>query len=183
MSPEFDELVDIDLEPAERARLERVHDLLVAAGPPPDRASTRTVELRPRRRRGALLAIAAAIAVAAFAAGAAVVDEWGGPHVDFTQTMTGTASAERATGSIAVFDIDAAGNWPMELTVDGLPPVRKGRTFELWLTRDGKLEARCGSFLTADGAAVVPLTAPYDFDEFDGWVVVENGSQTPLLTT
>ncbi len=131
-----------------------------------------------------MLAIAAALAVASFAVGAAVVDHWGRPNVDFTQTMTGTASATNATGSLVVFDIDAAGNWPMKLIVDGLPPAAGGKTFELWLTRDGKLAALCGSFVTAaDGSAVVPLNAPYRFDEYDGWVVVEEGSDTPLLTT
>ena len=69
MTPEFDELVGQDLGREERERLERVHELLVAAGPPPDFPSARAVELRPRRRRGALLAIAAALAVAAFALG------------------------------------------------------------------------------------------------------------------
>jgi hypothetical protein len=29
----------------------------------------------------------------------------------------------------------------------------------------------------------VPMNAPYRFDEYDGWVVVEQGSDTPLLTT
>jgi len=184
MSPEFDDLVGGDIEQGERARLERVHDLLVAAGPPPESVVAPPVQLRPRRRRGALLAIAAALAVASFAVGGAVVDHWGGPNVDFTQTMTGTASATNATGSLVVFDIDAAGNWPMELTVRGLPPPSGGKTLELWLTRDGKLEALCGSFLTAaDGSAVVPLNAPYRFDEYDGWVVVQEGSDTPLLTT
>ncbi len=184
MSPDFDDLVSADLDPRERARLERVHDLLVAAGPPPESVLEQPVQLRPRRRRGALLAIAAALAVASFAVGAATVDHWGGRNVDFTQAMTGTASATEASGSLVVFDIDAAGNWPMELTVDGLAPVSAGRPFELWLTRDSKLAALCGSFLTgADGSAVVPLNAPYDFNEYDGWVVVEEGSNTPLLTT
>ncbi len=32
MRPDFDELVGTDLDSAERARLERVHELLVAAG-------------------------------------------------------------------------------------------------------------------------------------------------------
>jgi Anti-sigma-K factor rskA, C-terminal len=183
MNPDFDDLVGGDLEPGERARLERVHDLLVAAGPPPEPVAE-VVELRPRRRGGALLAIAAALAVASFAVGAAAVDRWSGPNVDFTETMTGTASATQATGSLVVFDIDTAGNWPMELTVHGLPPAPGGKTFELWLTRGGKLRALCGSFLTdADGSAMVPLNAPYRFAEYDGWVVVENGSDTPLLTT
>lgn len=183
MRPEFDELVGTDLDPAERARLEHVHDLLIAAGPPPAADHAAAPMLRPRRRRGALLALAAALAVTAFALGAALVDG-GGRNVDFTETMTGTPSAENATGSLAVFDIDAAGNWPMELTVAGLPPAQSGRPFELWLTRDGRLAALCGGFLTSsDGTASVPLNAPYRFDEFDGWVVVEEGSTTPLLTT
>jgi Anti-sigma-K factor rskA, C-terminal len=183
VNPDFDDLVGDDLEPAERARLERVHDLLVAAGPPPEPAAE-VVELRPRRRRGALLAIAAALAVASFAVGASAVDRWGGRSIDFTETMTGTASATQATGSLVVFDIDAAGNWPMELTVRGLPPAPGGKSFELWLTRSGELGALCGRFLTArDGSAVVPLNAPYRFAEYDGWVVVEEGSDTPLLTT
>ena len=47
-----------------------------------------------------------------------------------------------------------------------------------------KLEALGGSFLTAsDGSAVVLLNAPYRFDEYDGWVVVREGSDMPLLTT
>ena len=72
----------------------------------------------------------------------------------------------------------------MELHVDGLQPARSGRPFELWLTRDGKLAALCGSFLTSDGGtAAVPMNAPYHFDDFDRWVVVVEGSDTALLTT
>jgi len=185
MRPDFDELVGTDLSPGERERLERVHELLVAAGPPPPEVvPVRPVELRPHRRRGALLALAAALAVAAFALGAALVDGASGRNVDFTETMTGTPSAAHATASLEVFEIDEAGNWPMELTVAALPPAQSGRPFELWLTRDGRLGALCGAFLTdADGAAIVPINAPYRFDEFDGWVIVEEGTQTPLLTT
>ena len=37
MTADFDQLVDVaDLSPEERARLERVHEMLVAAGPPPE---------------------------------------------------------------------------------------------------------------------------------------------------
>ena len=185
MRPDFDELVGTDLPPGQRERLERVHELLVAAGPPPPEVvAVAPVELQPHRRRGALLALAAALAVAAFALGAAVNDRVGRSSVDFTVTMAGAGQVPEAQGSLVVYDIDAAGNWPMELTVDGLPPATGGRTFELWLTRGGELAALCGGFLTdAKGSAVVPMNAPYRFDEFDGWVIVEEGSQTPLLTT
>lgn len=184
MRPDFDDLVGSDLDPGERARLERVHELLVTAGPPPEAAFDAPVALLPTRRRGALLALAAALAVAAFALGGAVVDSSSGRSVDFTETMAGTPAAADATASLTVFDLDAAGNWPMELTVAGLPPATSGRPFELWLTREGELVALCGGFLTdEDGSASVPMNAPYRFDEFDGWVVVEEGSETPLLST
>ena len=63
-------------------------------------------------------------------------------------------------------------------------PSASGRPYELWLTKAGELAALCGSFLTnADGSAVVPLNAPYRFSDFDGWVVVAEGSTSPLLTT
>jgi hypothetical protein len=122
--------------------------------------------------------------VTAFALGGALVEESGGRNVDFTETMTGTAAAANASASLAVFDLDSAGNWPMELTVAGLPPAGSGRPYELWLTRGGKLAALCGGFFTdSTGWATVPMNAPYRFDEFDGWVIVEEGSETPLLTT
>ena len=189
MSPDFDELVGTDLDPAERARLERVHELLIAAGPPPDyvplvEPQARVVELRPRRRRGALVAIAAALAVALFAFGAAIAGESTRSAFPGTITMEGTAAAQNASASLDVLARDAAGNWPMTVAVKGLAPASSGRPFELWLTRKGELGALCGSFRTDErGAAVVPMNAPYDFSEYDGWVVVEEGSQTPLLTT
>jgi hypothetical protein len=181
MSPSFDDLVGTDLEPAERERLERVHDLLVTAGPPPEFESQARVVAFPRRRRGALLAIAAAFAVAVLALGGALVQ---GGDDTFVVSMAGTTAAPAASASLHVFQLDAAGNWPMEVSVEGLKPAASGRPYELWLTRDGKLEGLCGSFLTsASGSAVVPMNAPYRFDEYDGWVVVEEGSNTPLLTT
>jgi Anti-sigma-K factor rskA len=183
MRPDFDDLVGGDLEPAERARLERVHELLVAAGPPPEPVEA-PVQLRPARRRGRLLALAAALAITAFALGAALQDGSGARSLDFTETMVGTAAAADATASLAVFDLDEAGNWPMEVTVAGLPPAKSGRPFELWLTRGGELAALCGGFFTGtDGRASVPMNAPYRFDDFDGWVIVEEGSEKPLLTT
>jgi hypothetical protein len=183
MTPEFADLVGTDLDPAERARLERVHELLVVAGPPPEPAAT-VIPLRRRRTRGAVVALAAALAVAAFALGAAVAHDSGGRSLDFTETMAGTGTASEAAASLAVYDLDPAGNWPMELTVSGLPPSTSGRPYELWLTRGGELAALCGGFLTdATGSASVPMNAPYAFDEFDGWVIVEEGSKTPLLTT
>lgn len=182
MRPDLDDLIGTDVPPDERARLERVHELLVAAGPPPEPPPV-AIPFPWQRRRGALLAIAAALAIAAFALGAALAGAEG-PRVDFTISMDGTASAPEASASLTVLEIDGAGNWPLELAVTGLPPAASGRPYELWLTRGGELAALCGAFATAPGgSAAVPMNAPYRFDDFDDWVVVERGTDTPLLTT
>jgi hypothetical protein len=183
--PDFDELVGTDLPTEERERLLRVHELLVESGPPPEvAASTPVAELRPRRRGSVLVALAAAFVVAAFAIGFAVGDRSGGRDTDFVVAMRGTPAAPEASASLVVFEKDDAGNWPMEVKVEGLPPSPRGRSYELWLTRDGELTALCGYFKTdTGGSASVPMNAPYRFEEDDGWVVVEDGSETPLLTT
>jgi hypothetical protein len=192
--PDFESIVGAELEPAERDRLLRVHEALVAAGPPPEAAANavapstaepvRLLPAVPRRRRGALVALAAAFGVLVFAVGAVVGNAWNDPGTFDTVTMTGTAEAAGASASLELFDLDDAGNWPMEVRVNGLAPSASGRPFELWLTRGGEPAALCGSFRVApDGTAVVPMNAPYRLDDFDGWVVVVEGSQAPLLTT
>lgn len=189
--PEFDDLVGADLEPDERKRLLRVHQALLAAGPPPELSagaaapSTRApARLLPQRRRGALLAFAAALGVLVFAVGFLAGERNAEPGTFNEISMTGTADAVGASASLELFDVDAAGNWPMEIRVTGLSPSASGRPFELWVTRGGELMGLCGSFLTEpDGTAAVPLNAPYKLKEIDGWVIVEEGSESPLLTT
>jgi hypothetical protein len=181
--PDFDELVGTPLAAGERERLLRVHELLIEAGPPPDlETESAVVPLRPRRRRAALVAIAAALGLGLFAAGWMV----GGsdPGTFEVVTMTGTAYTTGLSATITIFDADDAGNWPMELEVEGLEPSSDDRPYELWLTRKDELAALCGSFLVEpDGTTVVPMNAPYRFNDFDGWVVVAEGSKSPLLTT
>jgi hypothetical protein len=187
--PNFDELVGTDLDDAERARLLRVHELLVAAGPPPDFEPEVTpaplaeyVRPAPRRRRSALVAVAAAFVIAAFGAGFFVGNR--GESADRVVAMVGTEQAAAASATLELFAADDAGNWPMELEVRGLTPAASGRAYELWLTKDGRLAALCGSFRAEpDGTTTVPLNAPYRLADFDSWVVVEEGTQTPLLTT
>lgn len=182
--PDFDELVGTPLAAGERERLLRVHELLIEAGPPPDlETESAVVPLRPRRRRAALVAIAAALGLGLFAAGW-VAGGAGGPGTFEVVTMTGTAYTTGLSATITIFDADDAGNWPMELEVEGLEPSSDERPYELWLTRQGELGALCGSFLVEPGGTtVVPMNAPYRFSDFDGWVVVVEGSKSPLLTT
>ena len=183
--PDFDELVGEVLPPNERERLLRVHELLLSAPPPPTLdVATPGVARRPHRRRGVLLALAATLALVAFSFGALLGNRTAGRDVDFRVAMSGTPAAPQASATLTVFALDEAGNWPMEVAVEGLEPAPSGRPYELWLTRGDALAALCGSFRTdEDGSVSVPMNAPYKFKEFDRWVVVEEGTQTPLLTT
>ena len=197
--PDFDDLVG-DVSGEERERLRRAHDLLVAAGAPPElppslaeapgargEATTRpTPRLFPRRRRAAALVLAAALLLAAFGAGYLIGDARTGPAAfpeDFRLTMRGTAAAPAALASLVVGEKDEAGNWPMAMTVYGLPELPEDERYELLLTRNGRPAVSCGTFLVEEGKTVVYLNAPYRFNRFDGWVVTREGGRTILLRT
>jgi hypothetical protein len=177
----FDDLVGDELDPAERERLLAVHELLVQAGPPPELSpelalappvASGTVVALPRRYRFTAIAAAAAVAVVLFGAGYLIGGtNGGGATVLRTGEMTGAGGA---TASLAVLAKDDAGNWPMELTVRGLPPLARGQSYELWLTRNGELAESCGSFVVAATETVVSLNAPYRLSDYTGWVVTTN---------
>jgi hypothetical protein len=171
-SPDFDDLVGSDVDPAERERLRRVHDLLIAAGPPPElpqRLETPSVRAFPSRRVLAVL-LAAALAVAAFAAG------WFARGDDFdvraAVPLQPTAQARGASGLIELGFPDESGNWEMLVTVRGLRPLPKGGYYILLLTKHGRPVATCGTFNVSDTSeTTVRLGASYKLKNFDGWVV------------
>jgi hypothetical protein len=197
--PDFHDLVGEDLPAEERERLRGVHDLLVAAGPPPELSPALertpgvggTVRVLPRRRRGAVLLLAAAIAAAAFGGGflAGAVTRGGTKSAVTVIAMHGTRAAPNALASISLEDIDEAGNWPMRFTVQGLPKLPRGGYYELYLTRHGRIAATCGTFNVHGGRTTVRLNAPYRLRSFDGWVVTRHlpgrpeQASRPLLTT
>jgi anti-sigma-K factor RskA len=195
--PDFRELVGDDLPDEERARLERVHELLVAAGPPPELPPAlaepdldprdENVEFLPRRRAGLVLGIAAAVGVAAFLGGflAGRAKE---PFAEvFKIPMHGTAQAASASATIKVGKADDAGNWPLKVVVRGLRPLPKGQYYEMFLTHAGKAAVSCGTFRVARSGDSVRLNAPYNLRRFDGWVVTlehpGSGKHPVVLTT
>ena len=113
-SPDFDELVGPDVPEAERERLRRAHDLLVAAGPPPDlpeSLASPPVRMLTRRRVAALL-LAAALSLAAFGAGWLLADRSDESfEVRRAVEMHATANAPGAWGQIELGYPDAQGNW------------------------------------------------------------------------
>ena len=139
----------------------------------------------PRRRLGAALVLAAALALATFGVGYLVSARTGpdaGFREDFALTMQGTAAAQGASATLLLGEIDEAGNWPMEMTVRGLRTLPPGERYELLLTKDGEAAVSCGTFVV-DGETVVFLNAPYRLREYDGWIVTREGEGRALLRT
>jgi hypothetical protein len=182
--PDFRDLVGDDVSEAERARLRRVHDLLVEAGPPPELtpaleeapATGATVTWLPRRRGGAALVLAASLVLAAFAAGFLIGDR------SEDSTATGfeaqrTVLLGESGSTVAVVRLgkpDENGNHPMLVTVEGLERQPEGEYYSLFMLKDGKPVALCGTFnVGGEEATTVRLTTGYDFDEYDGLMLAE----------
>jgi hypothetical protein len=193
--PDFRELVG-DLPEEERARLERVHELLIVAGPPPELPPAlvepdldpreENIKFLPRRRAGFVLGIAAAVGIAAFLGGF-LAGRTKEPFQEvFKVPMQGTAQAAHASATIQVGKADEAGNWPLKVVVRGLKPLPKGQYYEMFLTRGHKAAATCGTFRVAKSGDSVRLNAPYNFRSFDGWVVIREvpgSNRHPVVLT
>ena len=87
--------------------------------------------------------------------------------------LQGTALDDDALATLELGDRDRHGNWPMVLHVSGLEPLQGGGYYDLYLTRNGKPIALCGSFNVGRGEVTVRFTAAYALEHFDrnGWVV------------
>jgi hypothetical protein len=195
--PDFHELVDNDLDPVERERLERVHDMLIAAGPPPElpqelaeppAPESKLVDLARRRVRTGLL-LAATIVLAAFAAGYLLGMRGESSSSDSFPTertaVLGTSPERLAV--VRIGPVDENGNRPMIVNVDGLDRLQEGDYYTLFMTRKGKPIVTCGTFNVSDeGVTTVRLTVAYDLERFDGlmlarWSAKEH-ENTPLLS-
>ena len=194
--PDFRDLVGEDLTPEERDRLEQVHELLIAAGPPPElppALAEPSTELDepiglPCCRTGAVLALAAALALAAFLGGF-IAGRTNGDNFNSVRAipMHGVGAAQAASGTIDLGQLDSQGNWPLQVKVSHLPTPPKNGYYEMFLTRHGKIAATCGTFNVHGSTATVRLNAPYNLGRFDGWVVTlerpgNNGHQVMLTT-
>jgi hypothetical protein len=188
--PNFDELAGgDDLSPEEAARLERVHDMLIAAGPPPELPprladpepaprEDSPVAFLPRRRTGLALALAAAVALVTFVGGFVAGNHRGQQFTTrYKVPMHGTAFASNASAVIRIGNDDSNGNWPLKVVVHGLKQLPEGQFYEMYLTRHGKRVATCGTFRLTSGDSV-RLNAPYNLRTYTGWVVTREGRGT-----
>jgi hypothetical protein len=206
--PDFDALVE-GASPEEGERLRRVHDLLVAAGPPPElppalaeapaerRERAPILTTLPRRRLGATATAAIGLAAAAFGIGYfAGAGNNGTQSTEFQSVfvvpMKATSNAR--PGAVAALRLgkkQEGGNIPMLLAASGLDPVPEGGYYELWLTKKvGKRqikEVSCGTFIASDRDISVRMNAPYTLEPgFTGWIITKHlpGAKTePTLFT
>jgi hypothetical protein len=185
--PDFDELMDGIDRPEERERLRRVHELLVQAGPPPELSPALSTVSPPRSNRRRLLAglaLAAALAVAAFGVGYFAGDSGDVSAMPVRQSVQLAGSGD-ASGVIDLGYKGSDGNWPMTVTVRGLRHLSGGDYYRLALTRDGEVKVTCGTFNVGRGKTTVRMVAAYDLSGFDGWVVTlwdgETHDEKPVL--
>lgn len=215
MTADFDQLVDLTgLGPEERDRLLRVHELLVAAGPPaelpagldhpPTDVETRRLSIAAapsaaiptaatptgpaaggapssvipfpvRRRAGAALLIAATVAAACFGGGYLLANQTHSSalHAVRVVQLQGSQGPVNSQAALRVGSADSSGNWPIQLTVTGLPPLPNERSrYYLMVWQDGKPVALCGTFeVGASGSTTVTFNVAYKITKSTRWVV------------
>jgi hypothetical protein len=184
----FDDWVDVEgLSPAERARLERVHDLLLQAGPPAalpselERPPAPVIPLRRVNRRSGMVALlAAAILVAGAFAGGYFTAHNGSMHVVREASLQ--SSSGRAFASLRIGNRYESGNWPIAMTVRGLPQqTKEGAYYLLLLWHNGKPAGVCGAFRVERGVTKLHFDVPYDITASTQWVItaIQPGERYP----
>ena len=187
---ELDDVLGDDLPDEELARLRRVDELLRSVPAPPAEVPSslnRAVERigRPRsfwstRRLAAGAAVAAAVAALAFGVG-----RWSESRGPEYRAAVEMAVEEAPADASAVLKLgsrdESTGNWEIELDVSGLPHLPPGDYYVLWLARDGKYAAECGTFNVGPGLTRIEMTASYRLADYDAWVISVHGEDTPRL--
>lgn len=180
---DFDELIDADVPGDERERLRGVHEMLVQAGRPaelsdvlreaPRPGEVRFLQKQSGQRKLALLAAALIVIGAAFIVGFASGEKSTASAAPIaTLILNGTKAAPNAHATLDLQQ-KVAGNWPMTLSVRGLPKVAAPEYYYVWLVRNGQPWAPCGEFVVSKSSSSVTmnLTAPYTLHKGDTWIV------------
>ena len=197
--PDFRDLVGDEGGHEELDRLRRVHDLLVAAGPPPEMSpaiahapeieESKVLEFK-RRRPATVFALAAAVAAAAFVIGYVVAGKQNGFESTRHLAMHGVGQLAAARAQIDIGTHDVGGNYPLNMSVRGLPTAAERRLVRAAALKHGRPTLSCGSFAVDGRSETIRMSVPYDLTEFgklyDGWVVVRHlpkGAAAPVVMT
>jgi hypothetical protein len=132
------------------------------------------------RRRTRALALAAALAVAVAGLFFGIGYRAGGDDFEPVRTvaMEPTEHAPQASAEIKLGPRDGtSGNWELVVDVAGLPPLPGDGYYVLWLSKDGKYAATCGTFNVGEGRTSVRMNASYPLWQFDEWVITAQTSR------
>ena len=161
MTPDFDELVDLDGPrargagaPAARARDARRRRPAgrasratlapaAAARPTTERRRSSPLPRRRRRRPSPALLIAAAVAAACFGGGYVLANQAHHRARSTSSASSRCRAQQNSFASLRVGSADASGNWPIQLTVNGLKPLQDDAA----LLPDGLAERQAGRLL------------------------------------
>lgn len=184
-TPHANDVLD-GLDDGSRARFERIREALVEAGPPPELPPTLADPPEPsdsgwpavRRYRFTAVAVAIVAGIALFGIGYVLGGGETPTQAVETVTLVGDGGA---TGELQVLPRDAAGNWPVELTVRRLPALEGDDVYVLQLSRAGTPTASCGVFAVGRDATAVRLNCPHRLDAFDGWAVTSTAGDAVVL--
>ncbi len=104
--------------------------------------------------------------------------------------MHGVGRLAAAHASLAVGDHDTAGNYPLKMTVRGLPQPPRGSWYELTALEARQANALVRHVRDCRTMVTVQLSVPYDLSDFpklfDGWVVtlhVPGQEHIPVVMT
>ena len=177
--PKFHELVGEGLPPSEAERLERVHEMLVVAGPPPElppeleEAPDARGNVRELSRRGSPAAASArrshrsrdrTARVRRRIPGRVQAHEQG-LRVRSTVALTNT----QAQAVVRIGPRDANGNTPMSSRSRACPKLPEHDYYVLYMTKGGKPVGVCGSFdVRGPRSTTLRFPVAYDPADFDG---------------
>jgi hypothetical protein len=188
--PDLRDVIGDDVPDDELRRIERA-DALLRSVPAPPASVPQTVtsavldiarkqRVLPHRRLAAALALAAVVAAALFGLGYWAGDNRGLAE-DYRVAMRATDEARGASAVIRVGERDShTGNVTLELDVSGLPKLPEGGYYALWLAKDGRYAATCGTFGVGENETTVSMNVSYDFKRYDAWVITAYLPNEPL---
>ena len=175
---------DSDLTPAERAEIDRVHDVLadpaVWAEPSPYLQESVVAAIaeeagagKRRRLRLAVLGIAAAVLLAIGVTVGVYVNR--DQPLEFAATLSGTELSPDASGDVTLTKTPSG--WDIRLHATGLPRRENGEYYQAWLKNDAGLLVPIGSFNDGRDVTLWSGVGPADFPTLTVTQEVADGDQ------
>ena len=118
--------------------------------------------------------IAAAVSVACFGGGYVLANQAHSSSAIHVVRVVPMSGQQSSFASLRVGSADKSGNWPIQLTVNGLKPLANESRYYLMVWQNGKPAAFCGTFeVNKGGPTTVTFNVAYKITPQTRWVVTE----------